>query len=117
MNTFPADYRIYYHHNQKVNENYNNSFFKGEINFKIKNSNNLYKFFQTKKNFRKKIEEIKVLFKIDLSDHSYFIERILIDNETNDQIQNLIKYYNKSNFKFLRRIEIKNFFNDVISKL
>lgn len=27
MNTFPADYRIYYHHNQKVNENYNNSFF------------------------------------------------------------------------------------------
>ena len=103
--------------NTEFISNNNNTSFKGEINFKIKNSNNLYKFFQTKKNFRKQIEEIKVLFKIDLSDNSYFIERISIDNETNDQIQNLIKHYNKNNFKFFRRIEIKKFFNDVISNL
>ena len=114
--TFNENVHIVLNNTEFISNN-NNSFFKGEINFKIKNSNNLYKFFQTKKNFRKQIEEIKVLFKIDLSDNSYFIERISIDNETNDQIQNLIKHYNKNNFKFLKRIEIKNFFNDVISNL
>ena len=114
--TFNENVHIVLNNTEFISNN-NNSFFKGEIIFKIKNSNDLYKFFQTKKKFRKQIDEIKVLFKIDLSDNSYFIERISIDNETNDQIQNLIKHYNKNNFKFLRRIEIKNFFNDVISKL
>ena len=103
--------------NTEFSSNINNSFFKGEINFKIKNSDNLYKFFQTKKNYRKKISEIKVAFNINLSDNSYSIERISIDNESNDQIQNLIKYYNKNNFNVLKRIEIKNLFNEVVSRL
>ena len=84
---------------------------------KNKNSDNLYKFFQTNKKYRKEIKEIKVSFKINLLDNSYSIERISVDNVSNDQIENLIKYYNKNNFKILKRIEIKNLFNEIITNL
>ena len=97
--------------------NIDNSFFAGELKLKIKDSNNLYKFFQTNKKYRKQIKEIKVLFKINLLNNSYFIEKISIDNISNDQIQNIIKYYNKNNFDILKRIEIKNLFNEVVSNL
>ena len=97
--------------------NIDNSFFMGEVIFKIKNSDNLYKFFQTNKKYRKEIKKIKVSFKINLLDNSYSFEQISIDNESNDQIQNLIKYYNKNNFKIIKRIEIKNLFNKIVSNL
>ena len=93
------------------------SFFRGEIIFKIKNSDNLYKFFQTNKKYRKEIKEIKLSFKINLLDNSYSFEKISIDNQSNDQIQNVIKYYNKNNFNIFKRIEIKNLFNEIVSNL
>ena len=97
--------------------NIDNSFFAGEVIFKIKNSDNLYKFFQTNKKYRKEIKEIKVSFKINLLDNSYSLEKISIDNQSNDQIQNVIKYYNKNNFNIFKRIEIKNLFNEIVSNL
>ena len=103
--------------NTEFVSNFENSFFAGELKFEIKNSNNLYKFFQTNKKYRKEINEIKVSFKINLLDNSYFIERITIDNESNDQVENLIKYYNKNNFNIIKRIEIKNLFNEIVTNL
>ena len=97
--------------------NIDNSFFEGEVIFKIKNSDNLYKFFQTNKKYREEIKEIKISFKINLLDNSYSFEKITVDGETNDQIQSLIKYYNRNNFKIIRRIEIKNLFNEIVSNL
>ena len=92
-------------------------FLEGEVIFKIKNSDKLYKFFQTNKKYRKEIKEIKVSFKINLLDNSYSLEKISIDNQSNDQIQNVIKYYNKNNFNIFKRIEIKNLFNEIVSNL
>ena len=103
--------------NTEFVSNVDNSFFAGELKFEIKNSNNLFKFFQTNKKYRKEIKEIKVSFKINLLNNSYYIEKISIDNMSNDQIQNIIKYYNKNNFNILKRIEIKKLFNEVFSKL
>ena len=103
--------------NTEFVSNVDNPFFSGEINFKIKDSESLYKFFQTNKKYRKKIEEIKLTFKVNLFDNLYSIENLMIDNKSNDQINNLIKYYNKNNFKVLKRIEIKNLFNEVVSNL
>ena len=94
-----------------------NSFFTGELIFKIKNSKNLYKFFQTNKKYRKEIKEIRVSFKINLLDNSYSLKEISIDNQSNDQIQNVIKYYNKNNLNIFKRIEIKNLFNEIVSNL
>ena len=103
--------------NTEFVSNINNPFFTGEVNFKIKNSNNLYKFFQTNKKYRKEIKEIKVLFRIDLLNNSYSFEKISIDNRSNDKIQNIIKYYNKNNFNVFKRVEIKNLFNEIVSNL
>ena len=103
--------------NTEFVSNINNPFFTGEVNFKIKNSNNLYKFFQTNKKYRKEIKEIKVLFRIDLLNNSYTFEKISIDNRSNDKIQNVIKYYNKNNFNVFKRVEIKNLFNEIVSNL
>ena len=114
--TFDENVNITFKNSEFVSKE-NDFFIKGELNFKINNSKDLYKFFQTNKKYRKKIDEIKVLFKINLFDYSYNIESIKINNKTNDQIQNVIKYYNKNNFKLLRRIELKNFFNEVVSNL
>ena len=97
--------------------NANNYYFEGNINFYIKNSEKLYKFFQTNKNLRKKIKKIQLSFKFDFFDNSYSIKKINIDNKTNDQIQNVINDYNKNKINKLRRIEIKNFFNEIISNL
>ena len=97
--------------------NIDNSFFTGVVIFKIKDSDNLYKFFQTNKKYRKEIKEIKVSFKINLLDNSYSFEKVSIDNQSNDQIQNVIKYFNKNNFNILKRVEIKNLFNEIVSNL
>ena len=97
--------------------NIDNSFFVGEVIFKIEKSDNLYKFFQTNKKYRKQIKEIKVSFKINLLENSYSLEKISIDNQSNDQIQDIIKYYNKNNLNIFKRVEIKNLFNDVVSNL
>ena len=103
--------------NTEFISNINNSYFAGELKFKIKNSNNLYKFFQTNKKYRKEIKEIKVSFRINLLDNSYYLEKVSIDNQSNDKIQNVIKYYNKNNFNIFKRIEIKNLFNEIVSNL
>ena len=103
--------------NTKFVSNINNPFFAGELKFEIKNSDNLYKFFQTNKKYRKEIKEIKVSFRIDLLDNSYSLEKVSIDNQSNDQIQNAIKYYNKKNLNIFKRIEIKNLFNEIVSNL
>ena len=103
--------------NTEFVSNIDNSFFTGELKFKIKNSENIFKFFQTNKKYRKEIKEIKISFKINLLDNSYFIEKISIDNMSNDRIQNIIKYYNKNNFNILKRFEMKNLFNEVVSNL
>jgi len=103
--------------NTEFISNMNDFYFKGDLNFKIENSEELYKFFQTNKNYRKKIKEINLSLKINLHDNSYLIEKISIDNETNDKIQNIINYYNKNKVENLRRIEIKNLFNEIISNL
>ena len=114
--TFDENVDISLHKTEFVS-NIDNPFLAGELKFKIKNSNNLYKFFQTNKKYRKEIKEIKVSFRINLLDNSYSFEKISIDNQSNDKIQNVIKYYNKNNFNIFKRIEIKNLFNEIVSNL
>ena len=114
--TFDDNVNIFLDNTEFVS-NIDNSFLAGELKFKIKNSNNLYKFFQTNKKYRKEINEIKVSFKINFLDNSYSFEKISIDNQSNDKIQNVIKYYNKNNFNIFKRVEIKNLFNEIVSNL
>jgi len=93
------------------------NYFNGRINIKINKSNDLYKFFQTRKELRKKIENIDLKFSYDFINSKFLIERIEIDKISNNEIQNVIENFNNREIKHFRRIEIKNFFNDIVSAL
>ena len=80
-----------------------------EIVFTINDSNKLYKFFQTKKNFRKEINNISVSFNYDLVNRIMVIDTISIDNNTNDKIQTIINDFNKTGENLRNRIDLKNF--------
>lgn len=93
------------------------NYFLGKINFKIKDENNIYRFFQTKKNFRKNLDSINIVFKYDFNSSKIFIENLYINDVSNDQIQRIINQYNKKDLKSLKRIQLKNFFNNIVSTL
>ena len=88
-----------------------------EIILSVKNSDKLFQFFQSKKNVRKKINEIQILTNYDLLNQILKIERINIDGISNNGIQNIIDDFNRKNKTFKNRIELKIFFNSVMSEL
>lgn len=88
-----------------------------EMVFTISDSDKLYKFFQTKKNFRKKINNINVSFNYDLINKILIIDTISIDNNTNDKLQTIINDFNKTGENLKNRIDLKNFFNTIVSEL
>ena len=93
------------------------NYFYGDLNFKIKNSDKLFKFFQTKKKFRKNLNNINLRLKYNFNDFTYSIESIKVNNQDNDKIQVVIDRYNKKNIENFRKIEIRNFFNEIVSIL
>ena len=74
-------------------------------------------FFKQKKNYRKKIDKINVIFNYDLINKILNIERINIDNESNDGIESIISEFNKTGDNLKNRVDLKNFFNDIVSEL
>ena len=88
-----------------------------EIKFSINDSNKLYKFFQTKKDYRKNINNINVAFNYDLVNKILIIEKISIDNATNDTIETIINDFNKTGGNLKNRVDLKNLFNTIASEL
>ena len=80
----------------------------------ILDSEKLYKFFQTKKKYRKKIGKINFLINYDFISQSVKIERLSIDNETSDPIQNFVRDFNAQDNQLKNRVELRNFFNLLI---
>ena len=74
-------------------------------------------FFKKKKNYRKKIDKINVIFNYDLINKILNIEKINIDNESNDGIESIISEFNKTGDNLKNRVDLKNFFNDIVSEL
>lgn len=97
--------------------NQNEKVFSGEIDFEIKDSDRLYKFFLSKKEFRKKLNNINLVFNYNFDNHILFIERLSLNNKFNNKLQEVVDNLNKKNFKNFGRIEIKNYFNEIITAL
>ena len=93
------------------------NYFSGNIYFKIKNENKIYKFFQTKKNHRKNLDSINIVLKYDFNSSKISIERLGMNDVSNDQIQRIINNFNKKELKSLKRIQLKKFFNEIVSTL
>ena len=105
--------------NSEFISNNKEKYFYGELIFDIDDSNKLYKFFQTKKNFRKRLKKINLVLKYDLTNSTIFIERLYVNKQSNDELQNIISTFNDEKFNYtdIRRIEFKKYFNKIASSL
>ena len=88
-----------------------------DIIFKVQNSKNLFSILQTPKNVRNQIKNILVNLDYDLLTNQLNINKIKIDeDESNNEIMNLIKEFNNSNdsidYNFNKS---KRIFNQLIS--
>ena len=77
----------------------------------------MYKFFQTKKNFRKNINKIKIRFNYDLLKNKFLVEKIEIDEKYNDKIQKYIDIINSDKIKFDHKNFYRKHFNGLIESL
>ncbi len=92
-------------------------YFLGTFEISIYDHSNLYKFFQTKKKYRKKIDTIYITTKYDFLKNNLILEKVIIDNYSNENINNLIKKYNRDNLIISNKVDLRNFFNSFIEEL
>ncbi|MDC3023100.1 hypothetical protein OA179_03570 [Candidatus Pelagibacter sp.] len=106
---------------QLVNSEFKNTKNKQYItgNFKIfvKDHQNLFSFFQTKKQFRKKINEINFIVKYDFLRNKLSFEKLSIDNMSNEGTQYVMNLFNQENRVIKNRVDLRNFFNSVVEEL
>ena len=92
-------------------------YFYGKFKISIYDHLDLYRFFQTKKKFRKKIESIYVAVKYDFLKDDLILEELTVDDNSNDKINKFIKQYNQDNVLIKNTVDLKNFFNSFIEVL
>ena len=85
-----------------------------DIIFSIIDSDKLYSYFQTKKQYRKKINQIKIEMKYDFLKNFLEINNIYIDDKTSDELKNFLNNFNLEKNVLKNRIDIKNFFNNFV---
>ena len=89
--------------------------FNGRTSFDVKNQDELFKFFQIKKDLRKNIEKIELDFNYDLNDEKITFDNFRIDNKSNKKIEEIISNFNSNSKKFFNKITFKNFVNDILA--
>ena len=92
-------------------------YFLGTFEILIYDHSNLYKFFQTKKKYRKKIDTIYITTRYDFLKNNLILEKVIIDNYSNENINDLIKKYNQDNIMISNKVDLRNFFNSFIEEL
>ena len=97
--------------------NQKKQYFLGNFEISIDDHSKLYKFFQTKKKYRKKIDTIYITTKYDFLKNNLILEKVIIDNYSNENINDLIKKYNQDNIMINNKVDLRNFFNSFIEEL
>ncbi len=92
-------------------------YFLGTFKISIHDHSNLYRFFQTKKKYRKKIDSIYITTRYDFIKNDLILEKIIIDNNSNENIDYLINQYNQDNKLIRNKVDLRNFFNSFIEEL
>ena len=92
-------------------------YFFGKFEILIDDYLNLYKFFQTNKNYRKKINSIYITFKYDFLKNDLILEELIIDNKFNKNIRNFIKDFNQDNETIRNKMDLRKFFNSFVEEL
>tara|TARA_A100000164_G_scaffold283990_1_gene256642 strand:- start:312 stop:857 length:546 start_codon:yes stop_codon:yes gene_type:complete len=106
-----SDFKI---SNSLIYFNDNNLVLNGKMNIDIKNYNEIYRFFQTPRNFRKKIENIKFEFNYNFDQEMIKISNITIDNQTNQKIGEILNKLVSQENVLQNRVYLKNLINKAI---
>ena len=83
----------------------------GKVIVDIKDSDDFYKSFQIKKEYRKKINQIQFDFNYNFTQEQITFDNFKIDNKSSRNIENFVEKFNL-NKKFFNKITFKNFVND-----
>jgi len=94
-----------------LNIEQNETYLIGKIVVDIKDTNDFYKSFQIKKDYRKNIKEIKFDFNYNFTKQKINFNNFEIDNKPSLNIENFVEKFNL-NEKFFNKITFKNFVND-----
>ena len=83
----------------------------GKIIVDVKDTNDFYRSFQIKRDYRKKINEIKFDFNYNFTEEKISFSNFEIDNKTSPEIEKFIEKFNL-NEKVFNKITFKNFVNN-----
>ena len=94
--------------------NNNNLVLDALVAIEINNHNELYKFFQTPRNYRKEIKEVQFNLRYNFDQYIANLSGIKIDGLIDQNINNTLKHLNIRDNKLKNRIYFKNLFNQAI---
>jgi hypothetical protein len=92
----------------------NNLVLDGNISIDIHNSNEIYKFFQTPRNYRKKINKIKLNFIYNFDQEITSLNNIEIDDIVNPEVNNILDQFISKGTILQNRIYFKSLINEAI---
>ena len=94
--------------------NNNEIFLTGKLIINILNINDFYKSFQIKKNYRKNIKKIELDFIYNFNKNKISLDNIIIDDRSNQKLNEFVQNYNLSEKVLSNKILIKNFINSFV---
>jgi hypothetical protein len=83
----------------------------GTMDVDIKKYSEIYKFFQTPRNFRKEIKKLNFIFSYNFDEEIIDISNIKIDNQNNLEVSEILKKYVSQENVLKNRIYLKNLIN------
>ncbi|MDC0864216.1 hypothetical protein OAP88_05125, partial [Candidatus Pelagibacter sp.] len=92
----------------------NNLVLDGNISIDIHNSSEIYKFFQTPRNYRKEIKKIKFNFIYNFDQEITNLNNIEIDNLVNPEVNNILGQFISKETILQNRIYFKSLINEAI---
>ena len=86
----------------------------GKLNINIKNSDEIYKFLQTPKNYRNDFKNIKINFAYNFDQKIAYLDNIVIDNNNNKDVNKILESLIFKKNKLQNRVYLKNILNKAI---
>jgi hypothetical protein len=86
----------------------------GKLNLVIKNSDKIYKFLLTPKNYRTELKNIKAHFVYNFDQKILNLDNIIIDNKNNKDINEILEILILKKNKLQNRIYLKSIFNKAL---
>ena len=85
-----------------------------KLNLTIKNSDEIYKFLQTPKNYRNDFKNIKINFAYNFDQKIAYLDNIVIDNNNNKDVNKILESLIFKKNKLQNRVYLKNILNKAI---